>query len=83
MYNECDSVLIDNFIQKIGRNPLLYKNGVGQYDPNNNLIKEFASKYECIKSFSMSDKTLAKALDQNIMYNQFYFRTIQAKLKCL
>jgi phage anti-repressor protein len=29
--------------------PVLYKNGVGQYDASNILVKEFICKYDCIK----------------------------------
>ena len=63
--------------------PLLYKNGVGQFDLQDNLIKEFSCKYDCIKSLSMSDKTLAKALNNNIPYNGFYFKELGSKLKML
>lgn len=29
----------------------------------------------------MSDKTLAKALDKNIQYNGFYYKSIENKVK--
>jgi hypothetical protein len=61
---------------------LLYKNGVGQFDLENNLIKEFACKYDCIKSLSMSDKTLTKALEKSVSYNGYFFKEIGSKLKC-
>ena len=73
----------ENFEEKINGQPLLYKNGVGQFDMENNLIREFVCKYECIKSLSISDKTLAKALDKNIPYNNYYFKEIGSKIKCL
>ena len=69
------------FEQKYGT-PLLYKDGVGQYTDDNQLLKEFVCKYDCIKQLKISDKTLAKALDKNVMYNNHYFRTIGSKLKC-
>jgi hypothetical protein len=62
---------------------LLYKNGVGQYDLDNNLINEFACKYDCTRELKMSDKTLAKALDKNIQYNGFYYKSIGNKLKMI
>jgi hypothetical protein len=62
--------------------PLLYKDGVGQYTDDNQLLKEFVCKYDCIKQLKISDKTLAKALDKNVMYNNHYFRTIGSKLMC-
>ena len=39
------------------------------------------NKYDAIKNLKMSDKTLAKALDKNIMYNNHYFKSIGSKLQ--
>jgi hypothetical protein len=80
LYDKCDDNLKEQFEQTYGE-PLLYKDGVGQYDANNNLIAEFVCKYECIKQLKISDKTLAKTLDKNIMYNNFYFKRIGSKLQ--
>jgi len=82
LYNDCDENLKDNFILRNKREPLLYKNGVGQYDSTNNLIKEFECKYDCIKQLKISDKTLSKALDKPIMYQNCYYKNIGSKLKC-
>jgi hypothetical protein len=82
LYNRCDEDLINNFEEKYGT-PLLYKDGVGQYDTENNLVKEFSCKYDCIKELKMSDKTLAKALNKDIMYNGYYFKEIGSKLKMI
>lgn len=81
LYEKCADEVKDNFEQKYGA-PLLYKDGVGQYTADNQLLKEFVCKYDCIKQLKISDKTLAKALDKNVMYNNHYFRTIGSKLKC-
>ncbi len=81
LYDKCADELRNSFEQKYGT-PLLYKDGVGQYTDDNKLIKEFVCKYDCIKQLKMSDKTLAKALDKNVMYNNYYFRMIGSKLKC-
>ena len=81
LYDICDEELKTLFEEKNGI-PLLYKNGVGQFDGNNQLLLEFACKYDCIKTLKMSDKTLAKALDTNIMYNDNYYRSIGSKLSC-
>jgi hypothetical protein len=62
---------------------LLYKDGIGQFNSANILVKEFACKYECIKQLKMSDKTLTKALDKNIMYNNHYYKKMGSKLKCI
>jgi prophage antirepressor-like protein len=82
LYNNCDDELTSKF-EEINGAPMLYKNGVGQYDTNNNLIKEFECKYDCIKSLAISDKTLTKALTKNIPYNGHYYKEIGAKLKMI
>jgi phage anti-repressor protein len=79
LYNDCDALLKDNF-ETIHGEPLLYKNGVGQYDQENNLVKEFVCKYDCIKSVSISDKTLAKALDKNILYQGYFYKSLGSKI---
>ena len=82
LYEDCENDLREIFEKKINGSPLLYKNGIGQYDSENNLVKIFVCKYDCIKSLKMSDKTLAKALDKNIQYNGFYYKSIGNKVKC-
>ena len=82
MYNNCEDYLIHNYENKNGV-PLLYKNGVGQFNLKNELVREFSCKYDCIRDLKMSDKTLAKALDQNIPYNNCYFKYVNSKLKHL
>jgi prophage antirepressor-like protein len=82
LYNNCDDELTSKF-EEINGAPMLYKNGVGQYDTNNNLIKEFECKYDCIKSLAISDKTLTKALTKNIPYNGHYYKEIGEKLKMI
>jgi hypothetical protein len=82
LYDKCEADLINNFEEEYGK-PLLYKNGVGQYDLDNNLVNEFACKYDCIRELKMSDKTLAKALDKNVQYNGFYYKSIGNKLKMI
>jgi hypothetical protein len=83
IYTDCDETLREEFEEHINGPPLLYKNGVGQYDLQNNLIREFSCKYDCLKTLSMSDKTLAKALNKNVPYNGSYFKEIGSKLKCV
>ena len=82
LYDNCDDELKEKF-EKENSEPLLYKNGVGLFDLQNNLIKEFSCKYDCIKSLSMSDKTLAKAINKNVPYNGFYFKEIGSRLKIM
>ena len=81
LYDSCDENLKQDFENKYGE-PLLYKDGVGQFDANNNqLSQSFACKYDCIKILKMSDKTLAKALDKAEAYNGHYYRQIGSKLQ--
>jgi phage anti-repressor protein len=79
LYDVCDQNLIQHF-ESINGQVLLYKNGIGQYDLDNNLVKEFSCKYDCIKELKMSDKTLCKALEKNVPYNNYYYKELGAKL---
>jgi len=79
LYNNCNEDLICEFEEKNG-SPLLYKNGVGQFDLNGNMTNEYSCKYDCIKELKMSDKTLAKCINKSISYNGFYYKEIGEKL---
>ena len=82
LYDKCDLDLRKKFeeYKNQSKEPILYKNGVGQFDKDNNLIREFICKYDVIRLLKISDKTLSKALDNNILYNDYYFRYIGSKL---
>ena len=80
LYDNCSDDLKQAFVSKHGE-PLLYKDGVGQYNSENHLVRSFACKYDCIRRLKMSDKTLAKALDKTVLYNGYYFKTIGSKLQ--
>jgi len=82
LYNKCPEELITQFEDKY-EVPVLYKNGIGQYTHDNKLIKNFICKYDCIKQLKISDRTLRKALDNNILYNNNYFKYIGSKLTCI
>jgi hypothetical protein len=83
LYDKCEQELIDEFEEKYGE-PILYKNGVGQYDMNTNfLVRQFNCKYDCIRELKMSDKTLAKCLKNNIPYNGYYYKELGEKLSIL
>lgn len=84
LYDDCDEELREVFELELnnGECPLLYRNGVGQYDAQGNLVRVHACKYDCIRTLKISDKTLAKALSKNVEYNGFYFKEIGEKLKC-
>jgi prophage antirepressor-like protein len=85
LYDDCDEELRTTFELELnhGEYPLLYRNGVGQYDAQHNLVRSHICKYDCIKNLKISDKTLAKALSKNVCYNGFYFKEIGEKLKCV
>jgi hypothetical protein len=82
LYDKCDDELREEFERRNKAEPVLYKDGVGQFDAHNKMTKEFICKYDCLKQLKMSDKTLAKALDKNIAYNGFYYKTIGSKIQC-
>jgi prophage antirepressor-like protein len=84
LYDDCDEELREMFEleRNNGECPLLYRNGVGHYDAQGNLVRVHACKYDCIRTLKISDKTLFKALSKNIEYNGFYFKEIGEKLKC-
>jgi len=80
LYHNCDGQLIDSYEEEYGE-PLLYKNGIGQYNINNELVCEFTTKYDCITTLKMSDKTLTKALKNNLPYNNYIYKELGPKLK--
>ena len=82
LYENCHEKLKEDFENKHGV-PLLFKNGVGQYDTNNNLIKEFKCKDYCSKILKIGDKTLTKALNKNMSYNNYYYKYLGCKDKYL
>jgi len=81
-YDQCSDTLKTDFISRNRGEPILYKSGVGQFDQQNHLIKEFLCKYDCIRTLNMSDKTLAKALDKQITYNGCFFKSLGSKVQC-
>ena len=80
LYHKCSETLRNNFMEKHGE-PILYKNGIGQYDSQNNLVQEFVCKQYCVKTLNISDKSLSKALNKNMMYNNFYYKYMGIKDK--
>ncbi len=79
LYENCDENLICDYELKYGE-PILYKNGVGQFSLDNTLIQEFTSKYNCIQTLRISEKTLTKALQNNSSYNGFTYKILGEKL---
>lgn len=82
LYETCSEELKKMFIEKNKSEPILYKNGIGQYDLNNKLIKEFVSKFDCERKLGISDKSMSKVLEKEISYNNYYFKRLPEKTKC-
>ena len=76
LFEECDKNLTEAFIKKHGT-PIMYHDGIGQYDTDNKLIKEFQCKFDCCKMTGMSDKTLRKALTTNNNIIIFFTKNCQ------
>jgi hypothetical protein len=84
LYDSCEDDVKDEFeIKNNNSEPILYKDGVGQYDNKNNLVQEFICKYDCIRTLHISDRTLKKAIDSNKEYNNYFYKYLGSKLKCL
>ena len=79
LYDECSTALKNEFNVST---PVLYKDGIGKFNENNDLIKEYKCKFDCIQKDSISEKTLKRALQENKMYNGFYYKMLGEKLFC-
>ena len=60
---------------------MCYRNGIHQCNLQNEIVREFECKYDCIKTLLMSDKTLAKALAKGVQYNGHIFKEAGSKLR--
>jgi hypothetical protein len=83
LYDKCTNEIKSAFVEKNNGEPLLFKDGVGQYNIENQLVREFVCKQDCIKQLQISDKTLTKSLHNNLPYNNFYYRSIGNRVKCI
>ena len=80
LYDSCEDELKEKFEARYGI-PILYKNGVGQFDTNGVLTREFISKHEfTIGDFRISQKQMKNCLKGD-MYNDYYYRHIGSKLQ--
>ena len=80
LYDNCSEELRNSFEVSNNGYPVLYRNGVGQYDENENLIHIFLCKYYCCNILGISDKCLTKSIKKNIPYNGHFFREIGDRL---
>jgi len=79
LFEECEKELIDKFINKNG-NIILYKNGVGKYNLENELVEEFKSKYDCQFKTQIGNKSLCKALETGKSYNNYFYKYLNDKI---
>jgi len=80
LYDNCSEELRNSFEALNNGYPILYRNGVGQYDENGNLIHIFLCKYYCCNILGISDKSLTKSIKNNLPYNRHFFREIGDRL---
>lgn len=80
LYDSCEDELKEKFIEKYG-NPLLYKDGVGEFDENGIMTREFSCKDNCISCLGTSSKTLTKILDKNLFFHSHLYKHIGSKLR--
>ena len=82
LYKECKKELLENF-ERINGKPLLYKNGIGQFDENDNLINEFSSKENCFRNSNISRALLSKLIKEKINHNGFTYKYIGKKTRVI
>ena len=78
LFEECENK--ESFIEKHGKEPLLYKNGFGIFDSSGKMVREYACRYDCIRLEKISDKTIAKAIEKNVPYKEMHFRELGEKV---
>ena len=78
LFDSCEN-LKEKWIEEHGE-CILYKDGIGQYDSENNLIREFTCKYNCMTQLNISQKSMVKVLDKGVMYNKCYYKSLDEKL---
>lgn len=79
LLDSCEDYLKEKWTEKHGE-CILYKDGVGQYDSDNKIIKEFTCKYDCMTQLKISQKSMAKALDKDVMYDKCYYKSLGSKM---
>ena len=81
LYASCEDELKENFVARYG-NPILYKNGVGQFDTNGIMTREFTCKFDFSRGdFRIAEKTIERCLRDNSTFNNYFYRHIGSKLR--
>jgi hypothetical protein len=78
LYDEVDESLRRAFTEKHGE-IVLYHDGIGCFDTNNRLVKEYRSRYDCTIQTGMSQKSLAKVLNQSVLYKDHFYKSLGEK----
>lgn len=79
LLDSCEDDVKEKWVQEHGE-CLLYRDGIGQFDSEKQLIKEFTCKYDCTTQLKISQKSMAKVLDKEVMYDKYYYRSLGEKL---
>jgi hypothetical protein len=78
LFEECD-VALQNKWKALKGDTVLYQDGIGQYK-DGTLITEFISRHDCVSKAGISQKSLAKVLDKDLKYNDYYFKSLGEKV---
>ena len=81
LYDHCSDELKSQFLEKHchGTPLVLYVDGIGQYNTEQQLIREFVCKYDCVKQNGISDRTLNRSIESGEPYHHNYYRRIGKK----
>ena len=78
LFEECD-VVLQNKWKALKGDTVLYQDGIGQYK-DDILVTEFISRHDCVTKAGISQKSLAKVLDKDLKYKDYYFKSLGEKL---
>lgn len=79
LYDECDPILKNRFHTEYG-DVVLYHDGIGKFDGSQTLVAEFTSCFDCTARDGISQKSLAKVLDNTLSYKGYYYCSLGEKL---
>ena len=77
LLDSCEE-LKEQWIEKHGE-CMLYKDGIGQYNAENKIIRKFICKYDCMTQLKISQKSMAKVLDKDVMYDKCFYKSLGSK----
>lgn len=78
LLDSCED-LKEKWIEKHGE-CMLYKDGIGQYNAENKIIRKFTCKYDCMTQLKISQKSMAKVLDKGVMYDKCFYKSLGSKV---